>query len=48
MIKTSETLVLMEEPVFSRYVSVLVELSQMEGGTHGGKLAHQMMDVSIR
>jgi len=20
----------------------------MEGGTHGGKLAHQMMDVAIR
>ncbi|XP_023339973.1 AP-3 complex subunit delta-1 [Eurytemora carolleeae] len=33
---------------FEWYVSVLVELSQMEGGTHGGKLAHQMMDVSIR
>jgi len=33
---------------FEWYVSVLVELSQMEGGTHGGKLAHQMMDVAIR
>ena len=33
---------------FEWYVSVLVELSQMEGGSHGGKLAHQMMDVAIR
>lgn len=33
---------------FEWYVSVLVELSQMEGGAHGGKLAHQMMDVAIR
>jgi len=33
---------------FEWYVTVLVELSQMEGGSHGGKLAHQMMDVAIR
>jgi len=33
---------------FEWYVTVLVELSQMEGGAHGGKLAHQMMDVAIR
>merc|ERR1719187_582784 len=33
---------------FEWYVSVLVELSQMEGGGHGALLAKQMMDVSIR
>lgn len=33
---------------FEWYVSVLVELSQMEGGGHGSLLAKQMMDVSIR
>jgi len=33
---------------FEWYVSVLVELSQMEGGGHGNLLAKQMMDVSIR
>ena len=34
----------------SRYVSVLVELSQLEGGggRHGAILAQQMMDVAIR
>ena len=35
---------------FCRYVSVLVELSQLEGGggRHGAILAQQMMDVAIR
>ena len=35
---------------FRRYVSVLVELSQLEGGggRHGAILAQQMMDVAIR
>ena len=35
---------------FEWYVSVLVELSQMEGGggSHGSVLAQQMMDVAIR
>ena len=35
---------------FEWYVSVLVELSQLEGGggRHGAILAQQMMDVAIR
>eukprot|EP00095_Tigriopus_kingsejongensis_P012727 snap_masked-scaffold43_size480169-processed-gene-2.9 protein:Tk12727 transcript:snap_masked-scaffold43_size480169-processed-gene-2.9-mRNA-1 annotation:"ap-3 complex subunit delta-1-like isoform x3" len=33
---------------FEWYVSVLVELTQMEGTSHGPLLASQMMDVAIR
>jgi AP-3 complex subunit delta-1 len=31
-----------------RYVSVLVELTRMEGTRHGPLVASQMLDVSIR
>lgn len=31
-----------------RYVSVLVELTRMDGSQHGQLVAHQMLDVAIR
>ena len=31
-----------------RYVSILVELTRMEGTRHGGLIAAQMLDVAIR
>ena len=34
--------------VFCRYVSVLVELTRMEGTKHGKLIAEQMLDVAIR
>jgi hypothetical protein len=34
--------------VFYRYVSVLVELTRMEGTRHGRLIASQMQDVAIR
>ena len=33
---------------FEWYISVLVELTRMEGTSHGPLVASQMMDVSIR
>ena len=33
---------------FCRYVSVLVELTRMEGTKHGQMIANQMLDVAIR
>lgn len=33
----------------NRYVTVLVELARVDGGTeHGGLIAQQMLDVAIR
>lgn len=32
----------------SRYVSILVELTRMEGTQHGKLIASQMLDVAIR
>ena len=34
--------------VIFRYVSVLVELTRMDGTQHGALVAHQMLDVAIR
>lgn len=34
--------------VYFRYVSVLVELTRMEGTRHGRMIASQMLDVAIR
>ena len=34
--------------IWGRYVSVLVELTRMEGTKHGQMIANQMLDVAIR
>lgn len=34
--------------IYLRYVSVLVELTRMEGTRHGRMIASQMLDVAIR
>ena len=34
--------------IYFRYVSVLVELTRMEGTRHGRMIASQMLDVAIR
>lgn len=34
--------------VFHRYVSILVELTRMEGTRHGKLIASQMLDVAVR
>ena len=34
--------------IFYRYVSILVELTRMEGTRHGRLIASQMLDVAIR
>ena len=34
--------------VCSRYVSILVELTRMEGTRHGKMIASQMLDVAVR
>ncbi len=33
---------------YSRYVSVLVELTKVEGTKHGSLIAKQMLDVAVR
>ena len=34
--------------IVSRYVSILVELTRLEGTKHGKVIASQMLDVAIR
>lgn len=40
--------VMVSKHIYSRYVSVLVELTRMEGTRHGRMIASQMLDVAIR
>ena len=41
-------IVLRGEHLFDRYVSILVELTRIEGTRHGQLIASQMLDVAIR